>query len=381
MSIKGVFREWGPAWLVMIANMDAASLITAAQNGVQYGYGLIWFVLLLSVPLYLVQEVSGRIGIATGKGLAEILRENMGKKVASIAAFPMAIIDFVSYAAEYTGIAVGMEFVGISPLVSVPTAYFLHLLLVYKRQYMRVEKYLIIGSIFMILIYVMAAAFRGYDPYSSPFLFSTSRSFIFLAAANIGAVVMPFMLFYQASATAEKRIKSLKLMRVETLIGALVSESLMVAIEVASTGLNSANFQNTVLIARSLSSLAGPYSPLIFGLALVLSGFIALVIISLGSAWGVTEALGIGRRNWFKVYLAESIPAAILPLISQSLINLILNLMVFEVLALVFPIILMGLIISNRKIMRNYASSKKGMIVYWVVVSLIISGGFLALIY
>lgn len=124
MSIKGVFREWGPAWLVMIANMDAASLITAAQNGVQYGYGLIWFVLLLSVPLYLVQEVSGRIGIATGKGLAEILRENMGKKVASIAAFPMAIIDFVSYAAEYTGIAVGMEFVGISPLVSVPTAYF-----------------------------------------------------------------------------------------------------------------------------------------------------------------------------------------------------------------------------------------------------------------
>ncbi|BBG25464.1 NRAMP family divalent metal transporter [Sulfuracidifex tepidarius] len=380
MSIKGVFRSWGPAWLVMIADMDAASLITAAQNGVQYGYGLIWFLLLLVVPLYMVQEVSGRIGIATGKGLAEILRENMGPKVALLSAMPMATIDFLSYAAEYTGIAVGMEMVGISPLVSVPIAYLLHLFLVYKREYMRVEKYLIAGSIIMIAIYILAALFRGFDPYSSPFLFSTSKSFIFLAAANIGAVVMPFMLFYQASATAEKRIHNVKAMRIETFVGALVSELLMVAIEVASTGLKNANFQDPSVISSSLSSIAGPYSPLVFGMALVLSGFIALVIISLGSAWGVTEALGIGRRNWFKVYLAESLPAALIPIISDSLINVVLNLMVFEVLALVFPIVLMGFIASNKNLMGEHATSKRGMVVYWVIVSLIILGGLLALI-
>ncbi|BBG28258.1 Divalent metal cation transporter MntH [Sulfuracidifex tepidarius] len=364
----------------MIADMDAASLITAAQNGVQYGYGLIWFLLLLVVPLYMVQEVSGRIGIATGKGLAEILRENMGPKVALLSAMPMATIDFLSYAAEYTGIAVGMEMVGISPLVSVPIAYLLHLFLVYKREYMRVEKYLIAGSIIMIAIYILAALFRGFDPYSSPFLFSTSKSFIFLAAANIGAVVMPFMLFYQASATAEKRIHNVKAMRIETFVGALVSELLMVAIEVASTGLKNANFQDPSVISSSLSSIAGPYSPLVFGMALVLSGFIALVIISLGSAWGVTEALGIGRRNWFKVYLAESLPAALIPIISDSLINVVLNLMVFEVLALVFPIVLMGFIASNKNLMGEHATSKRGMVVYWVIVSLIILGGLLALI-
>ncbi len=380
MSIKGVFRSWGPAWLVMIADMDAASLITAAQNGVQYGYGLIWFLLLLVVPLYIVQEVSGRIGVATGKGLAEILRENMGPKVALLSAMPMATIDFLSYAAEYTGIAVGMEMVGISPLISVPIAYSLHLFLVYKREYMKVEKYLIAGSMVMIMIYIFAALFRGFDPYSSPFLFSTSKSFIFLAAANIGAVVMPFMLFYQASATAEKRIRDVKAMRIETFVGALVSELLMVAIEVASTGLKTSNFEDPSVISSSLSSIAGPFSPLIFGMALVLSGFIALVVISLGSAWGVTEALGIGRRNWFKVYIAESLPAAIIPVISDSLINMVLNLMVFEVLALVFPIVLMGLIASNRNLMGKHATSKRGMIVYWAVVSLIILGGLLALV-
>ncbi len=380
MSIKGVLRNWGPAWLVMIADMDAASLITAAQNGVEYGYGLIWFLLLLVIPLYVVQEVSGRIGIATGKGLAELLRENMGPKVAFLSAMPMAVIDFLSYAAEYTGIAIGLKMVGVSPLISVPFAYFLHLILVYRRQYVKVEKYLIAGSLLMIFIYILAATLRGYDPSSSPFYFSASKNFIFLAAANIGAVVMPFMLFYQASATAEKRLKNIKLMRIETFIGALVSELLMVAIEISSTGLKTGNFQDPSSISYSLSSIAGPYSPLVFGLALVISGFIALVIISLGSAWGVTEALGIGRSNWFKVYLAESLPAAIIPLLTSSLVNVILNLMVLEVIALVFPIVLMGIIASNGRLMKEHVSSRRTMVLYWTMVFLIIVGGISAII-
>ena len=104
-----LIRVWGPAWLVMIADVDAASVITAAQSGAQYGTKLVWFLLLLAVPLYVIQEVAGRVGAVTGKGLGELIRENFSKRVAVLAAVPMALVDVISYVVEYTGVAIGFQ--------------------------------------------------------------------------------------------------------------------------------------------------------------------------------------------------------------------------------------------------------------------------------
>ena len=71
---------FGPAWLVMMADMDASSYIGAAQTGATLGYGLIWLMLVLIIPLYIVQELAGRISIATRDGLGNIIRKNYGKK-------------------------------------------------------------------------------------------------------------------------------------------------------------------------------------------------------------------------------------------------------------------------------------------------------------
>ena len=105
-------QSFGPAWIAMIADVDAPSILTAATVGAVYGYGLIWFFLLLTVPLFIIQETSGRIGIATGKGLGDLIRASYSRRVALLAALPMATVDVVSYVAEYAGIAIGMELVG-----------------------------------------------------------------------------------------------------------------------------------------------------------------------------------------------------------------------------------------------------------------------------
>ncbi len=379
-KVRDILKVWGPAWLVMIADVDAASVITAAESGAVYGTRLIWFLLLLAVPLFVIQEVAGRVGAVTNKGLGELIRENFSKKAAIFAAVPMALVDIISYVVEYTGAAIGFQMIGISPGVSVPFIFIAHVLLVYKRKYAEAEKPLLFISILFAASWAVSAyltARKGIQV--TPFYFSSSPDFIFLLAANVGAVIMPFMLFYQASATAEKGIKAknLRAVRLETAVGAVVSELIMIAIAIATVGVNkdSLNFTSPGVLSHGLSSVAGTSAPIIFGIGLIASSFIALIVISLGSCWGVTEALGWGRKNWFKVYLVESIPALVITMVTLNLVNLALNLMVLQIAVLIGPAITLALIASNKKLMGHYYLKGFNKFVYWAFFVLILGTG------
>ena len=378
--IKELLKTWGPAWLVMIADVDAASTITAAESGAKYGTKLIWFLMLLALPLFVIQEVAGRVGAVTRKGLGELIRENYSGHIAVLAAVPMALVDVISYVVEYTGIAIGFEIFGVSPRISVPLVFLAHIIMVYKRKYAEVEKPLLVISILFALSWVVSAFLTAREGITvTPFYFSTSSDFFFLLAANVGAVIMPFMLFYQVSATAEKSIteKSLWAVRLETGIGAIASELIMVAILVAAVGVGSGSmdFAAPKVLSQGLSSVAGRFAPYLFGLGLIAASFIALIVISLGSCWGVVEALGWGRRNWFKIYLLESIPAVVIPLLSFNLINLALNLMVLQIVVLIGPAVVLGLISSNKKLMGSHSLRGFNKLIYWTFLILIFGTG------
>ena len=383
-KLRNMLRVWGPAWLVMIADVDAASVITAAQTGSVYGTKLIWFLLLLIFPLFVIQELAGRVGAVTGKGLGELIRENYSKRTAIFAAVPMALVDIISYVVEYTGAAIGFQIIGISPQVSVPFIFIAHILIVYKRKYAEAEKPLLIISVLFAVSWAVSAyltARKGIQV--TPFYFSASTGFFFLIAANIGAVIMPFMLFYQASATAEKGItaKNLWAVRLETAIGATVSELIMIAIVIAAIGVNkdSLDFASPGILSQGLSSVAGTFAPYFFGIGLIAASFIALIVISLGSSWGVVEALGWGRKNWFKVYLIESIPALVVPMLTLNLVSLALNLMVLQIAVLVGPAIMLGLIASNKKLMGHYSLKGFNKIIYWAFFVLILATGIVSM--
>ncbi len=395
--LKMYLKFFGPAWLVMIADMDASSTIGAAETGALFKYGLIWFMLLLIIPLYLVQELSGRIGIATSKGLGDVIRENYSRKISVAMSFPMGFTDVVTYIIEYIGIAIGLEVMGIPIFMSLPVIYLIHLFVVSRRKYGRTEKILIPITLILIFAFVATLILRG-PIVSSPVYIKASPSYFFMLAVNVGAVIMPFMLFFQASATAakvhhvklsgnypDKLIKSyaIKSMRNETFIGAIVSEVLMVIVEMVFSGIpSSTNFASPIALSSALDIVAGRYSPYLFGIGLIAAGFIALIVISMGSAWGIVESLGIKKSNTFKVYVLESLPAVIAGMLipADILVNAVLYLLVVFVFVLIGPGVIMGLIGSNKKIMGNYVNTKSGALMYYGSLVFVILFGVIALL-
>lgn len=157
----------------------------------------------------------------------------------------------------------------------------------------------------------------------------------------------------------------------------------MVAIAVSTIGVqtDALDFASPVVLMQGLSVVAGVFSPYIFGVGLIAASFIALIVISLGSCWGVTEAMGWGRKNWFKVYLVESLPALVVPMITLNLVNLALNLMVLQIIVLLDPAILLGLIATSRKLMGHHALNGFNKTLYWFFLVLIFGMGMLSLIY
>jgi manganese transport protein len=381
--LRTFVHSFGPAWIVMIADVDAASILTAAADGATYGYSLVWFLLLLTVPLFLVQEASGRIGVATGKGLGEIIRENYSRRTALLTSVPMACTDILSYVAEFTGIAIGFQLLGVAPILSLPVIYVAYLLIVWKRGYATVEKVLLAISAVLIVSYAGSLFLRGLPPVREYvfFFWSWDAHFLYLLAATAGAVVMPFMLFYQASATAQKGVKSLWSSRLETLTGAVASEIGMVVILLATIGLNGTLLETNSpeKLSLALSFLAGPYAPYIFAVGLIAASFLALVVISLGSAWGVAEAIGWGRRRFFWIYLIESLPALFVPMVFPDLFNLAIGMMVLFVFVLLGPGVMVGLIARKTPVMGELRSTLVWSLVYWLSLALVVASGFIAL--
>ena len=381
--LRTFVRSFGPAWVVMIADVDAASILTAAADGALYGYSLVWFLLLLAVPLFVIQEAAGRIGVATGKGLGEIIRENYSRRIGLLTSVPMALTDILSYVAEFTGIAIGFQLLDIAPVLSLPVVYVVYLLIVWRRGYGTVEKFLVAFSAVLIVSYGGSLLLRGLPPVHEYmyFFWSWKPDFLYLVAATAGAVVMPFMLFYQASATAEKSVRSLWSSRLETLIGAIASEIGMVVILLATIGLNGALLETSSPreLARALSFIAGPYAPFVFAVGLIAASFLALVVISLGSAWGVAETIGWGRQKFFWIYLIESLPALLVPMLFPDLFHLAIDMMVLFVFVLLGPGVMVGLITRKKQIMGDLSSSLGWTVAYWVSLAVVVASGFIAL--
>jgi Mn2+/Fe2+ NRAMP family transporter len=363
----------------MIANVDAASILTALASGASYRYDLVWFLAALTVPLFFIQEAAGRLGAVARKGLGQLARERFRPRVASTVAVSMAVGDVATYVAEYAGIALGLSLFGIPPIISLPFAFVAHIALVARGPYAWVERVLIAISAGVVVSLAVVVLHRGLLPYS-PFAVSAAPSFFFLLAANAGAVVMPFMLFFQSSATASKRTTPL-ISRQSTLLGAVVSEALMIVVVMIGADVGgSLDFTTRAGFSLALSSALGSDGAYVLGAGLVAAAFLALVVISLGSAWGVTEALGLSPKSMKWIYVGESIPAVFVPLLFPQLVTLVLALMVAMVFILIVPGVFVGTLASDSRVMGSEASRGLWRGAFWVSLGFVVSVGVLAVV-
>ncbi len=387
-KISVLLRVFGPAWLVMIADVDVASIITGLQSGAAWGYRMVFVMAVLTVPLFLIQDAAGRLGAAGGMGLGTAILKRQGKKVAALASFPMAVSDFLEYVAEFAGIAIGLTLLHLPVLPGLLAVYVIHTLVVVGRQYREAEVVLIPVSFVLLGAIIASAVVFPVDAHRlivtglNPIQPYANSSFAYLMAASIGAVIMPWMLYFQSGATSRKNvgIQHIGSIRLETLAGALVSELMMCIIVIDGTRIaSSGRFISVEGISQALAAL-GAAAPLLMGIGFVAAGFLALVVVSLGSAWGVLEGLGLRSQSSFvAVYLTESAPALIVVFLVSSYIQLLLNLMVIYTVVVIPSLYFLGRAVSDRKLMDRTAYSRKQMAVFWTAACLIVAGGLLGL--
>lgn len=389
LHIREAASSFGPAWLVMIADVDVASIVTGLQAGATWGYHLIFVMLVLTIPLFIIQDAAGRLGTLGGVGLGEAILRRYGKRTALFAAAPMAVTDFLEYVAEYAGIAIGLSLIGLPVLPGLAVAYIVHLVIVAGREYRQAERILLpvsfalvlslAGSVLFFHVDFGAAAAVGLSPIQ-PY---GESSFRYLAAASIGAVVMPWMLYFHSGADSRKRGNERNPTRERrtTLVSALVSEVLMASIVLVGMQLALGDSTMGILSLEAAVAPFGVQVSVLLGIGFVAAGFLALVVVSMGSAWGVMEASGISsRRSFLAIYVAESSPALLLVLVTTDYIPLILSLMVSFTIVIIPSLYFLGKLVSDPETMNGHAHGRRAQTVFWIASVVVVAGGILGLL-
>lgn len=364
----GFLALWGPGLVVMLADTDAGSLITAAQSGAQWGYRMILPQVILMPILYVVQEMTVRLGMVTGRGHGALIRERFGRRWALLSASTLFVSAIGALITEFAGIAGVGQLFGVSRWVTVPvtTAFLLGLAL--TGSYTRVERIGIavgLAELAFIPAMFMSHPDVGALVHGLGSLPLGDRSYLFLLAANVGAVIMPWMVFYQQGAVIDKKlsISTIRQARQDTAFGAFLTQFIMVMVVIslaATIGLRDPGAAlNTIgEIAGALTPYLGHFGgTVLFGLGILGAALVAAIVASLAGAWGLAEVFGWKHtlnerpnRRTAKFYLTYSLAhilGAVLVLSSVNLVSLTVGVEVMN--ALLLPIVLGFLLVLEAR--------------------------------
>ncbi|GBE55399.1 divalent metal cation transporter MntH [archaeon BMS3Bbin15] len=355
ISFLGVF---GPGLVVMLADTDAGSVITAAQSGAVWGYKLLLLQVVLIPVLYIVQELTVRLGLVTGKGHGELIRDHFGPKWAWFSVGTLTLAGIGALITEFAGIGgVGLLF-GIPLWVSVGMAVTFLAIVVWTGSYYSVERIAImIGSFELAFVFVALWA----RPNPSEILTGLTQipwknsGYLYLAAANVGAVIMPWMIFYQQSAVVDKglTVRNLRAARWDTLWGSLITQVIMAAILIAAAATLGQSHPGIPLdtvqqITHALIPFLGKdFGVLFFALGMIGAAMVAAIVVSLAMAWGLGEVSGYRRSlehhpmeaPWFyAIYTIALVLGGLFVISGVNLVDLSIGVQIMN--ALLLPIVL-----------------------------------------
>jgi len=356
--ILGLLTMFGPGLVVMFADTDAGSVITAAQSGAVWGYKLLLLQIVLIPIVYMVQELAVRLGLVTGKGHGELIREHFGTGWAWLSVTTLIVACMGALVTEFAGVAGAGLLFGIPPWLSVSMAVLLLSIVAWTGSYLSVERIaILIGSFELVFLLVAwwarpspAAMLAGLTqiPWRQP-------GYMYLVVANVGAVIMPWMVFYHQSAVVDKgqTVKDLRASRRDTALGAVITQLIMIAILVttaATIGVHHPGESlNTVQqIADALTPFLGEtVGTILFALGMVGASLVAAIVVSLATAWGLGEVSGYQRSlehqphkaPWFYlVYTAMLVIGGVMVVSGINLVNLSVAVQVMN--AALLPIVL-----------------------------------------
>ena len=355
----------GPGLIAANAGNDAGGIATYASAGAQFGYATLFLMVLVTVALVIVQEMSARLGAHTGEGLMSLIREQFPLRASAFAIVCLLVANLGLVVSEFAGIGAAFELFGVSRYLSIPIAAVVVWGVVALGSYRWAERvFLVLGLAFVAYPVAAVLGEPQWGEVAENLLWPHgvwSKEYLFLAVALIGTTVTPYMQLYQASAVADRGAdpEQYRLVRIDTISGAifanLVSMSIIIATATAIGG--SGPITSASEAAQALEPVVGPGAEALFGIGLLGASALAAAVVPLATSYAVAEAIGVERSvsrtfreaplfmGLFTVLVMIGAAVALLP---GNLIDLLLNMQVLN--GFITPIVLTFiLILANRR--------------------------------
>ena len=381
----------GPGIITANIDNDASGITTYSVAGARFGYALLWTLIPTTVALVVIQEMVGRMGVITGKGLSDLIRENYGVKTTFFMMLCLLTANFGNTVANFAGWAASMEILGWSKYIMVPVGAVSIWLLVTKGSYRTVEIILLYACIIFVGYIISGIMAKpDWNTIARRTLYPQMQwnsEYIMMSIAIIGTTITPWMQFYLQSSIAEKGIKKedYKASRLDVIIGCSITDIISFFIIVTCATVlfpYGIRINEASEAALALKPLAGDYASFIFALCLANASLLGAIIVPLATAYYICEAMGweAGVNKTFReapqfmwIYTLTIALASMLVLIPGApLVFLMVLSAVVNGLLLPFVLVFAILLINNKKLMGDYTNSKLYNYIAWgTVVSVI----------
>lgn len=371
----------GPGFITANVDNDPNGILTYSQAGAHFGYSLLWTIIPITLALVIIQEMCARMGVVTGKGLSDLIREEFGLRMTFIVMVLLVIVNFGNVIGEFAGIAGSLQLFHLSKYISVPICAALVWLLAVRGDYKSVEKVFLTASVFYIA-YIITGVLSGPSWHTAiiatvklpPRAFWAQHDYVFMVVSVIGTTIAPWMQFYLQSSIVEKgvSIRKYAATRLDVIVGSIFTDVVAWFIIVACAATlwthGMGNIAMPADAAEAMKPLAGSYAFLLFAFGLFNASFFAASVLPLSTAYTVCEGLGfesgIDRSfsqapffYWFYTLLIAGGAAVVLipdfPLVEFSIFSQALN-------GILLPIVIvfMLLLINRKDLMGKHVNSR-----------------------
>jgi Mn2+/Fe2+ NRAMP family transporter len=295
----------GPGLIAANAGNDAGGIATYASVGARYGYDLLWMMVLITVSLIVVQEMAARMGIVTGKGLAELIREQYGVRWSLFSTVSVLLANLGICCSEFVGIGAALSLAGVPAQASVPVAAVAVWLLLVRGSYKAAERVFVLMTIpfFAYPVAAVLAHPRWADVGKgivAPHV-QTSSGYVLLFVATVGTTITPFMQLYVQSAVVERGVgvEGLNAERVEVTSGSIFANLVAGFIVVATAATlfvhGHRNVRSAADAAKALKPFAGRYAEALFAVGLLGASLLAAAILPVTAAYVIAETFGFEK--------------------------------------------------------------------------------------
>ena len=374
----------GPGIITGSVDNDAGGITTYSVAGAQYGYQLLWSLIPAFIVLFVVMEMNARMGVVTGKGLADLIRENAGVKVTFFIMIGLLLTNICNTTTEFAGVAGSMQIFGVSKYLAVPLVAIAVWFFAVVGTYKIIERIFLVFS-FCLLSYVVSALLGNPDwgEIGSAMIAPKVEfdfAYISIIIALIGTTICPWMQFYMQSSVIEKGLKvaDYKLVRLDVLLGSIacVVIAFFIVVACAATlNLHGVEINDAKDAAMALEPLAGALASQLFAFALFVASVFSAIVLPVATTFYICEAFGFEaglNKKWkeapqfywlYTIIIGIGVSIVLIPnapLIGISIWTQIIN-------GILLPVILiaMMLLINNKAIMGKYTNNAFQNFVGW----------------